>query len=272
VLDIIRDLNRTLNGNDQDYYRIPDSEEEIAQMLLLYENAGGSEAEYWVDYDYKRLRLMVEISDFNSAEVERELNAISQASAEIFPDAKVSAVGNIPQYTTMMQYLVRGQLTSFMFSIIIIGLILMIVFQSVKIGLIGLIPNIFPAIFVGGYMGWSGIPLDMMTATLIPMIIGLSVDDTIHFINHTKLEYDRTGKYHLSIRRTFRVVGVAIVTTTIITCAVFAGFITSECNQLINFGLLAVIGIASALIADLFITPALIQLCKVYGPEKEDED
>ena len=272
VLDIIRDLNRTLNGNDQEYYRIPDSEEEIAQMLLLYENAGGSEAEYWVDYDYKRLRLMVEISDFNSAEVERELNAISQASAEIFPDAKVSAVGNIPQYTTMMQYLVRGQLTSFMFSIIIIGLILMIVFQSVKIGLIGLIPNIFPAIFVGGYMGWSGIPLDMMTATLIPMIIGLSVDDTIHFINHTKLEYDRTGKYHLSIRRTFRVVGVAIVTTTIITCAVFAGFITSECNQLINFGLLAVIGIASALIADLFITPALIQLCKVYGPEKEDED
>ena len=180
----------------------------------------------------------------------------------------MTAVGNIPQYTAMMQYLVRGQMQSFLISVLIIALILMIAFQSVRVGLIALIPNLMPAIFVGGYMGWAGIPLDMMTATLIPMMLGMAVDDTIHFINHSKLEFDREKNYSVAIRRTFRVVGVAIVTTSIITSVVFACFATSACTMCINFGVLAVIGILSALLADLFITPLLVKKCKVYGNEQ----
>jgi predicted RND superfamily exporter protein len=268
ILDILKDLNQTLNGGDAEYYRIPETEEEVAQMLMLYENAGGSETEYWIDYGYKRLRLMVEISDFNSAEVERELADIMARTAELFPGVTVTAVGNIPQYTAMMQYLVRGQMQSFLISVLIIGLLLMIAFQSVRVGLIGLIPNLMPAIFVGGFMGWAGIPLDMMTATLIPMMLGMAVDDTIHFFNHSKLEFDRSQDYSDAIRRTFRVVGVAIVTTSIITSAVFACFATSACAMCINFGILAVIGILSALLADLFITPLLVKKFKVYGKEK----
>ncbi len=268
ILDIIKDLSQTLNGGNRDFYRIPETEEEVAQMLMLYENAGGSEAEYWMDYDYRRLRMMVEISDFNSAEVERELNAIARETAEMFPDVTVTAVGNIPQYTTMMQYLVRGQMQSFLISVLIIGLLLMMAFQSIRVGLIGLIPNLMPAIFVGGVMGWAGIPLDMMTATIIPMMLGMAVDDTIHFFNHSKLEFDRTPVYSDAIRRTFRVVGVAIVTTSIITSAVFACFATSVCAMCINFGILAVIGILSALLADLFITPLLVKKFQVYGKEK----
>lgn len=269
ILDIIKDLNQTLNGGNKAFYRIPKTEEEVAQMLMLYENAGGSEAEYWMDYGYKRLRLMVEISDFNSAEVERELNNIAKKTEEMFPGVTVTAVGNIPQYTTMMQYLVRGQMQSFLISVLIIAIILMIAFQSIRVGLIGLIPNLMPAIFVGGFMGWMGIPLDMMTATLIPMMLGMAVDDTIHFFNHSKLEYDRKPNYTYALRRTFRVVGVAIVTTSIITSAVFACFATSACTMCINFGVLAVIGILSALMADLFITPLLVKKFKVYGKEKE---
>jgi hypothetical protein len=269
ILDILKDLNQTLNEGDEAFYRIPDTEEEVAQMMMLYENAGGSEAEYWVDYDYRRLRLMVEISDFNSAEVEKELNDIDLQAKEIFPGASVTAVGNLPQYNVMMQYLVRGQMQSFLISVLIIGVILMIAFQSVKVGLIGLIPNIMPAIFVGGAMGWAGIPLDMMTATIIPMMLGMAVDDTIHFINHSKLEYDRCGKYPLSINRTFRVVGVAIVTTSIITSAVFGAFVTSPCAMNFHFGLLAIVGIVSALAADLFVTPVLVKRFKVFGNEKK---
>lgn len=269
ILDILKDLNQTLNGGDAAYYRIPETEEEVAQMLMLYENAGGSETEYWIDYGYRRLRLMVEISDFNSAEVERELADIMARTAELFPGVTVTAVGNIPQYTAMMQYLVRGQMQSFLISVLIIGLLLMIAFQSVRVGLIGLIPNLMPAIFVGGFMGWAGIPLDMMTATLIPMMLGMAVDDTIHFFNHSKLEFDRSQNYSDAIRRTFRVVGVAIVTTSIITSAVFACFATSACAMCLNFGILAVIGILSALLADLFITPLLVKKFKVYGKENQ---
>lgn len=270
ILDILKDLNQTLNGGDRRHYRIPDTEDEVAQMMLLYENAGGTESEYWMDYDYRRLRLMVEMSNYNSGEAERELADIERRAAEMFPGARVTAVGNLPQFTTMMQYLVRGQIQSFLISVLIIGVILMIVFQSVRIGLIGLIPNLFPAICVGGYMGWSGIPLDMMTACIIPMMLGMAVDDTIHFINHAKLEYDRTGRYRTAIRRTFRVVGVAIVTTSVITSAVFAGFMDSCCLQFFNFGWLAVIGIMSALLSDLFITPILVRGFHVFGKENDN--
>ena len=194
-----------------------------------------------MDYDYRRLRLMVEMSNYNSGEAERELADIEQACIrDCFPDAKVTAVGNLPQFTTMMQYLVRGQIQSFLISVLIIGVILMIVFQSVRIGLIGLIPNLFPAICVGGYMGWSGIPLDMMTACIIPMMLGMAVDDTIHFINHAKLEYDRANHYHTAICRTFRIVGVAIVTTSVITSAVLpASWILAVCSFSISGGWLS---------------------------------
>ena len=269
ILDILKDLNQTLNNGDTTFYRIPDTEEEVAQMFLLYENAGGTESEYWMDYDYRRLRLMVEISEFNSARVERELSKIQNDAEKLFPGAKITTVGNIPQYVTMMQYLVRGQMLSFVISILIIGVILMIAFQSIRVGLIGLIPNMMPAIFVGGYMGWAGIPLDMMTATLLPMMLGMAVDDTIHFINHSKLEYDRTLHYQTAIRRTFRVVGIAIVITSVITSAVFASFCSSACNMCLNFGLMAIIGILSALVADLFVTPILVSKCKVFGKEKK---
>ena len=268
ILDILKDLNQTLNDGDRAYYRIPDTEDEVAQMMLLYENAGGTESEYWMDYDYRRLRLMVEMSDYNSGEAERELADIEQRAAALFPGAKITAVGNLPQFTTMMQYLVRGQIQSFLISVLIIGMILMIVFQSVRIGLIGLIPNLFPAICVGGYMGWSGIPLDMMTACIIPMMLGMAVDDTIHFINHAKLEYDRTSHYQTAIRRTFRVVGVVFITSSAITSAVFDRFIDSWCLQFFNFGWLAVIGIMTALISDLFITPVLVERFHVFGKEK----
>ena len=141
---------------------------------------------------------------------------------------------------------------------------MMIAFQSIRLGLLGMIPNVMPAIFVGGYMGWQGIPLDMMTATIIPMMLGLAVDDTIHFFNHSKLEFDRTGDYDESSRRTFRVVGVAIVSTSIITSAVFGTFLTDVCLNIFNFGLLAIVGILSALAADLIITPALMKYFKVF--------
>jgi len=267
ILDIIKDLNRTVNENKEEFYRIPDNEEQVAQLLLLYENAGGSESNYWIDYDYRHLRMMVEIVTYNSNELDKEIAAITKKGRELFPDATVSAVGNIPQFTTMQQYLVKGQIQSFGISIIIVAVLLMIVFGSVRTGLIGMLPNVAPAIFVGGYLGWMGLPLDMMSATIIPMVIGLAVDDTIHFVNHTNEEYERTKNYSSAILRVFRSTGTALVMTTFIMCATFGGFMTSKCTMLFNFGFVLSIGLGSALLADLFVTPVLIRKFHIFGKE-----
>lgn len=269
ILDIIKDLNRTLNENNEAYYTIPDDGNQIAQLLLLYENAGGTESEYWLDYDYRRLRLMIELKTYNSAEAERELADIQEKAAEIFPDAKVTTVGSLPQFTAMMQYVVRGQVQSFGLALIIIAVLLMVVFGSFRIGLIGLIPNIAPALAVGGTMGWLNIPLDMMTATIIPMILGLAVDDTIHFINHGHLEFTRSRNYRDSILRSFRTVGVALVLSTLIISANFVVYTTSDALAYFNLGLLAVIGMLAALLSDLFVTPVLFRRFHIFGKEEK---
>lgn len=269
ILNILKDLNQTLNNGAAVYYSLPDNAEEIAQQMLLYENAGGSESENWIDYDYRRLRLMVELDKYNSGEVERELNEITNLAQKLFPQAQITPVGSIPQFTTMMQYVVRGQITSFGISLLIIGVLMMFVFGSIRIGLIGLIPNIMPAVVVGGLMGWLGYPLDMMTATIMPMILGLAVDDTIHFINHGHLEFNRQRNYDGAILRTFRIVGTPILLTSLVIGANFAVYATSESLSFMHMGILSVAGIFTAFLADVCITPLLFRRFKIFGKEEE---
>ncbi len=265
ILDILKDLNRTLNNNDQAFYRVPDEDDQVAQLLLLYENAGGSNAEKWMDYDERHLRLNVQISQYDSRKVQEEYTSATAKLKALFPEAIVSPVGNIPQFTTMQQYVVTGQVTSFLVSALVIAVLLSIVFVSLRTGLICMIPNITPAIIVGGVMGFAGIPLDMMLATIIPMLIGLSVDDTIHIVNHGHVEYDLCGDYRQAILRTFRKTGSALILTTLIMSTTFAAFGTSVCLEFIHFALLAVIGMTSALAADLLVTPILFERCKIFG-------
>ena len=268
VTDIIKDMNCTLNGGKQQFYRIPDDADMVAQLLLLYENAGGTESEYWMDYDYRRLRLQVEIKNYNSNEAEKEMDALQAEARRLFPQAHISMVGNIPQFTVMQQYVERGQMWSMLLSVLVIGVILVLVFSSWKVGLVGMIPNLAPAVIVGGMMGWLDYPLDMMTASLIPMILGIAVDDTIHFINHSHVAYDRCGDYGNAIRSTFRTEGLAIVMSTVVVSATFAGFMSSNATQMVNWGILAVAGMVSALLADLFLTPILFKYLRVLGKEK----
>lgn len=271
VTDIVKDMNCTLNGNDLKEYKIPDNADMIAQLLLLYENAGGTESVYWIDYDYQRLRLQIEMKNYNSNEAEKEMDALQAEAGRLFPGAHVSAVGNIPQFTVMQQYVERGQMWSMLLSVLVIGMILIILFRSWKVGLVGMIPNIAPAIIVGGMMGWLDYPLDMMTASLIPMVLGIAIDDTIHFINHCHVAHNRYKNYNMAIHKTFRTEGLAIVMSTVIISATFAGFMSSDATQTKNWGLLAVAGMVSALLADLFLTPILFKYLRVFGTEESSK-
>ncbi len=232
LLDIIKDMNQVVNDGDPAFYHIPESQEMIAQLLLLYENAGGVETEKWVDYDYQRLRLAVEVDDYNSGEASSELRLIQQRGKELFPNAKILLIGSISQYTVMQDYVTWGQIRSFFIALGVITVLMIVVLGSIKVGLIAMIPNISPALVVGGIMGFTGIPLDMITVT------GLAVDDTIHFINHCQLEYERCGSYRESIRRTFTTVGVALVMTSTVLALNFSACMTSVVKVYDNLGIL----------------------------------
>ncbi|WP_169743005.1 efflux RND transporter permease subunit [Desulfobacter vibrioformis] len=270
LLDIVKDLNQVVNDGDPSFYRIPDNREMIAQLLLLYENTGGVEVEKWVDYDYQRLRLMVEIANPDSKEINRELRLIRERSKECFPDAKVLFIGSISQFAVMMDYVTWGQVRSFLTSLVLIGILMSIVFGSIKTGLIAMIPNIAPALVVGGIMGFANIPLDIMTVTIMPMLLGLAVDDTIHFINHSQLEYSRTGSYAESTRRVFSTVGVALFLTSMVLTLNFSAYLASLAKVYVSMGILIPAGILAALAADYFVTPVLLNYFRPF-PRKAQE-
>ncbi|PIE69619.1 MAG: hypothetical protein CSA21_01345, partial [Deltaproteobacteria bacterium] len=264
LLDIIKDMNQVLNNEDPAFYRIPERREMIAQLLLLYEQAGGVEAENWVDYEYQRLRLMVEISDYNSKEATRELRLIEQRAKALFPGAKVVLIGSTAQFSVMIDYVTWGQMRSFFIALVVVGLLMIVVFGSVKIGLIAMIPNVSPALAVGGIMGFAGIPLDIMTVTIVPMLLGLAVDDTIHFITHYQLEYARTGSYKTSTRRVFKTVGVALFLTSMVLVLNFSAYLASLAKAYIHMGILVPVGILAALAADYFMTPVLFDYFRPF--------
>jgi predicted RND superfamily exporter protein len=259
VTEIIKDLNMTINGSDKNLYRIPDDKDTVAQLMLLYEMSGGSGQEDWVDYDYKNLRLSIELKNFDAAQVRKQLDLLEVLIPKLFPGAKMLLTGTVVTFSKMIDYMITGQLKSIAVALITIGLVMMIIFGSIKLGLIGMIPNIIPLIFVGGTMGLLDIPLHLMSIMVAPMIIGIAVDDTIHYINHFRVAYWKTGSIKISNVDTFRSVGKAIFLTSVIIILGFAAFGTSASASYVHIAILTAVSVLSALLADYLVTPNLIR-------------
>jgi len=140
---------------------------------------------------------------------------------------------------------------------------------SFRIGLIAIIPNVFPALIVFGTMGLLDIPLDLTTLLVAPIIIGIAVDDTIHFLTHYRFARANGRSTSDSIRDSFQEAGQAIFITSIILIVSFAVFIPVSHVGIARFSALAIVAIISALLSDLLILPALCQLFDKIDPLSE---
>ncbi len=268
VTKIVKEMNRTLNEDDPDAYMIPDDPDLVSQEMFLYEISGGSDLYDYVSEDFKAGYLHVEMDDYNGEEVVRNMEDVKKWVAELFPDAaNAGTVGEVVQYASMNGKVVRGSIKSIGASLLIIMLLLILAFTSIRTGIIAMIPNVVPVIIIGGFMGYAHVNLDMITAMIMPMILGIAVDDTIHFTNHIKYHFELTGNYRSAILNSYREIGKTMIMTRIILCAIFASFLTSSMKVLTNIGWLSILGMGSALIADYTLTPVLLFITKPFGKE-----
>lgn len=268
VTDIVKEMNQTLNSDDKKFYVVPDDEDMLTQLLFLYEISGGENLSSWLSDDYSTTYIHVELCGYNANDIVLDINDAESAAQKLFPEAKVYVVGQVVNFAEMNSKLVIGELKSFLGSFVIIAVLLILAFASVKMGLIGMIPNLAPVVLIGGIMGFCDMPLDMLTMTIMPMILGIAVDDTIHFTNHVKYHFELTGNYKEAIYKTFSEIGKTLAMTTIILCAMFLMYTFSPMAMLFNIGILAIVGLGSALIADYTLTPVLIYLTKPFGKER----
>jgi predicted RND superfamily exporter protein len=268
VTEIVKEMNRTLNGDDPGFYALPDDPDLLAQLLFLYEISGGRDLYNRVSEDFSAAAITVELAGYNANRIARTVKDAEAAARRRFPGENVAVVGMIASFVEMNNKVVYGELKSFAGSLAIIFILLALVFGSLRVALIGMIPNIAPIIIIGGIMGYAKIPLDMLTMTIMPMLLGIAVDDTIHFITHIRLELERTGSYRQGTLNSFAKIGKTLGTTTAILCAMFFVYALSPIAMLFHVGVLAIIGMAAALLADYTLTPLLAFMLRPLGKER----
>ena len=136
---------------------------------------------------------------------------------------------------------------------------MMLILRNLKLGLIAMVPNLTPIIFLFGFMGLTGIPLDLTTLLLTSLALGLCVDDTIHLLHHFKYQLHRSGDTDEAIAYALNHSGRAVITTSLLLVAGSCLYLGSELVTLQRFGVLIGMTIVFAGLADLVITPAVLR-------------
>lgn len=171
-------------------------------------------------------------------------------------------------YNNMLQSLFHSQILTMGMVFIAILVMFIILFRSLRVAFIAIIPNLFPAIFVLGSMGWLGIPLDMMTITIAAITIGIAVDHTIHYVHRFKREFADCGQYLESMHRCHASIGKAMYYTSLTIIVGFSILGLSNFIPTIYFGLFTGMAMIIALFAALTLLPRMLVDLKPLGPEK----
>ena len=163
-------------------------------------------------------------------------------------------------YNNMLQSLFDSQIKTIGVVVLILFLMFLALFRSLKVAVIAIIANIIPVGVIFGFMGWMDIPLDMMTITIAAISIGIAVDDTIHYIYRYSLLYRRSNDAKGSMFRAHKSIGTAMFYTSTIIMIGFCILVLSNFFPTIYFGLLTMIAMFMAIVADLLLLPVLILL------------
>ena len=173
--------------------------------------------------------------------------------------------GLVVLYNNMLQSLFSSQIMSLGVVMLGIALMLLILFRSLRLAVIGIAPNLLAAAIILGVMGWARIPLDMMTITIASITLGIAVDNSIHYIYRFRSEIGRVGDYVETLHYCHANIGRAIFYTAITIIVGFSILVLSNFLPTIFFGVFTALGMAIALLASLTLLPRLILWVRPFG-------
>ena len=184
-----------------------------------------------------------------------------------FTDEQVNVTGILVLYNNVLQSLYESQILTLGVVMLAIMLMFLLLFRSLKIAIICIIPNAIAAAFVLGIMGWLGIPLDIMTITIAAISVGIGVDNTIHYMHRFKREFPRFGNYRETMFFCHNSIGRAMYFTSMTIVAGFSILALSNFIPTIVFGLLTSLAMLVALVGSLTLLPQLLIKFKPLGEE-----
>jgi hypothetical protein len=264
VYKVARDLNgRTLNDFELALVR-KELPKDIEAFLIDPYLAS--------DRDQTRIALRVKETDENLRRNELLKKIRSHLVNELgFEDEQVHLTGVLVLYNNMLQSLYRSQIVTI--GAVFFGILLMflVLFHSLSLSLIALVPNMLAALVVLGGMGLVGIPLDMMTITIAAIAVGIGVDDAIHYICRFKDEFAKEKNYLKSMHNAHASIGRAMYYTSATIIVGFSVLVLSEFIPSIYFGLLTGVAMFAAILSSLTLLPKLLLMFKPLGKERDAE-
>jgi len=192
--DVIKKINKEIEG-DQAFYKIPDSQNTIAQYLLLYSMSGDPEDfENLVDYDYQRAKIKLFLTTSEQEDHLQLYNTFKDYTESNFGEnVRVEYGGDVMFWLAQVRYIVTGKIQNIILAVFVVLLFCIIVFRSISAGLLSIIPLTISSIFTFGIMGFLGIRLETGTAIITAIGIGIGVDFAIHYLLRFQKEVEANG-------------------------------------------------------------------------------
>jgi hypothetical protein len=261
VAEVLKEIHKALHENNQNYYLITKNDSLIPQEFLLFENSGSDDLEDLVDSSFSKARLTFKLPWMEAGEYEKLSQELSTLiKSELGDSVEVTITGMVPLFQRTLVAAMNSMAMSYSIAFVLITVMMILLLGSVKVGLVSMIPNVLPVVIALGFMGMVGMPLDMFTMLVGAIIIGLSVDDTVHFF-HNYAKFRAKGmSVKKSVDETMMGTGRAMVATTIVLSLGFFVYMFASLSNLINFGILTGGAITVALMSDIILAPALLKL------------
>jgi len=269
VADIIKEIHQALHEDKPQFYAVPDNPALIPQEFLLFENSGSDDLEDVVDSRFRLARFTLRLPWRDSIRYVPFIAGLADRFQAAFgPEAKVTITGLSSIFSRTVYVAVRSAARSYIVAFVVISLLMILLIGSLKIGLLAMLPNLAPIFVTLGLMGWLGFPFDMFTMLIGSIAIGLAVDDTIHFMHHFRRYYALTGDPVESVRQTLHTAGRAMLVASVVLSLGFFILMLASMNNIYYFGLLTGLAIILALLADFFMSPALMVL--IHRPARDE--
>ncbi len=273
IVDIIKETHQSLNEEDPAFYVVPESRDLVAQELLLFENSGSDDLIQFTDSSFQTARISMAVNNADALHYVPFLEKMRLGIGEqLGPELNFEFTGGVVLFSRAFSVLLDSMMRSYIVALIVITPLMMLLMGSVRLGLISMLPNLLPVYLILAIMGWFDIPLSMSTLLIGGIVIGVAVDDTIHFMHQFGREYQRTGDVTKSVHETLSRTGLAILSTSIALIGSFGVYNFGAITGIRQMGYLVDIAIAIALIADLVLAPALLVVtAKFLYPSKTGE-
>jgi predicted RND superfamily exporter protein len=261
LVDALKETNRALHDELPSAYQLPDSQSLLVEELFLFESSAADQLYQWVDRDFQQLHVSLMVPWRDLMYYNDFLEEVQKQGTELFgDDANVLVSGMLALMANAMSQLITDTASSYSLAIIVIAVMMIWLLNSVRLGLLAMIPNIAPIIIVMGFMLPLGIKLDMLTMMVATLAIGIAVDNTVHFTHHFRTGIAQGHNSEHAMRDAFAGAGRALFTTSLVLSAGFYVFLFSGMRSAFNFGFLSGTAFLLAMVSNFTLTPYLLSL------------